>query len=85
MLRRAMLQEINADVRLIAQFELLAKRIEAAPEEASLKEALKSCVTMLKVNANERRMASMQIVRFCEREGAPVKKQRRRKPSEKHV
>lgn len=75
--RRAILQSVYADERLIEA----AKQIESDVDDGSvaLKELVKKYVTMIRRNAEDRRKASLQIVRDTEkRYGIKGKKKRRK-------
>lgn len=73
--RRAFLQNVHADERLLDELEQLEKRLEE--NDADLQDVARTCVTIMRRNAEERRKALLQVVRDTEKRYGLKSKSRR--------
>jgi hypothetical protein len=84
--RRALLQCVHADERLLNDFAAILGQLEAlkSDENKDVIDVVKSCATMLSRNTEERRKATLQIVRDTEKRYAmPTLTNKRREAKER--
>ena len=73
--RRAFLQNVHADERLLDELEELESK--ALDDSADIKELIRSCVKIVRRNTEERRKALLQVVRNTEKRYGLKNKSRR--------